>query len=60
VIYKEGPAAITRMNKGILTWMDQKGYNSLADFKGSLCQSASSSQAWERVQFMKYFGEKAF
>jgi dihydroorotate dehydrogenase (fumarate) len=60
VIYKEGPAAITQMNKGILTWMDQKGYTSLADFKGSLCQSASSSQAWERVQFMKYFGEKAF
>lgn len=60
VIYKEGPAAINQMNRGILTWMDQKGYTSLADFKGSLGQSASSSQAWERVQFMKYFGEKAF
>lgn len=60
VVYKEGPGAITQMNKGISTWMDQKGYASLDDFKGSLSQSASSSQAWERVQFMKYFGEKTF
>ena len=60
VLYKEGPSAITRMNEGISTWMDQNGYVSLAGFKGSLSQSASSSQAWERVQFMKYFGEKAF
>jgi len=60
VIYKEGPAAITQMNRGILTWMEQKGYTSLDDFKGTLGQSASSAQAWERVQFMKYFGEKAF
>jgi len=60
VLYKEGPHAITRMNEEISNWMDQKGYTSLADFKGSLSQSASASQAWERVQFMKYFGEKAF
>ena len=60
VLYKEGPDAISRMNQGISDWMDQKGYTSLSDFKGSLSQSASSSQAWERVQFMNYFGEKAF
>jgi dihydroorotate dehydrogenase (fumarate) len=60
VIYKEGPAAITRMNDEISAWMDQKGYTQLSDFKGSLSQSASSAQAWERVQFMKYFGEKTF
>lgn len=59
-IYKNGPEAITTMNAGISDWMDKKGYQSLADFKGSLGQSASSSPAWERVQFMKYFGEKAF
>ena len=60
VLYTEGPEAITRMNEGISDWMDQKGYTKLADFKGSLSQNASASQAWERVQFMKYFGEKAF
>lgn len=60
VLYREGPGAITKMNEGIASWMDKKGYASLAEFRGSLSQSASSSQAWERVQFMKYFGEKAF
>ena len=60
VLYHEGPSAITRMNREISNWMDQKGFENLADFKGTLSQSASSAQAWERVQFMKYFGEKAF
>lgn len=60
VLYHEGPSAITRMNQGISDWMDQKGYKSIAEFKGSLSRSASSAQAWERTQFMKYFGEKAY
>lgn len=60
VIYKEGPVAITKMNRGISDWMDQKGYKSIDDFKGSLSLAATSAQAWERTQFMKYFGEKAF
>jgi len=60
VLYSEGPEAITRMNEEISNWMDQNGYTSLSDFQGSLNLYASASQAWERVQFMKYFGEKAF
>lgn len=60
VIYHEGPSAITRMNQGISDWMDQKGYQSIDEFKGSLSRKTSSSQAWERTQFMKYFGEKAY
>lgn len=60
VLYKEGPSAITRINQGISDWMDEKGFGKLADFKGTLSRSSSSEQAWERVQFMKYFGEKAF
>jgi len=60
VIYHEGPSAITKMNQGISDWMDQKGYKSISEFQGSLSQAASSAQAWERTQFMKYFGEKAY
>lgn len=60
VLYQEGPSAITHMNQGISDYMDQKGFQTLTDLKGSLSQSTSSAQAWERVQFMKYFGEKAF
>ena len=53
-------SAITRMNQGISDWMDQKGYKTITDFQGSLSQAATSAQAWERTQFMKYFGEKAY
>lgn len=60
VIYHEGPSAITKMNQGISDWMDKKGYKAIAEFKGSLSQSATSAQAWERTQFMKYFGEKTY
>jgi len=60
VLYSKGPGAITGMNQEISDWMDQKGYQNLSGFKGSLSQTSTSAQAWERVQFMKYFGEKAF
>ncbi|MDP2337724.1 MAG: dihydroorotate dehydrogenase-like protein [Bacteroidota bacterium] len=60
VLYTNGPSVIKKMNLEISDWMDQKGFQALADFKGSLSQSTTSAQAWERVQFMKYFGEKAF
>jgi dihydroorotate dehydrogenase (fumarate) len=60
VIYHEGPSAITRMNQGISDWMDQKGYKSIVEFQGSLSLAATSAQAWERTQFMKYFGEKTY
>jgi dihydroorotate dehydrogenase (fumarate) len=60
VLYKNGPSVIKKMNQEISDWMDQKGYQTLAGFKGSLSQTTTSAQAWERVQFMKYFGEKAF
>ena len=60
VIYHEGPSAITRMNQGISDWMDQKGYQTIIEFQGSLSHAATSDQAWERTQFMKYFGEKTY
>jgi dihydroorotate dehydrogenase (fumarate) len=59
-IYREGPSVITKMNSEISEWMDSKGFENLTHFKGSLSQTSSSVQAWERVQFMKYFGEKTF
>ncbi len=61
VLYNEGPAAITRMNRGIEAWMAEKGYQTLADFNGSLRSRKNAfAAAYERVQFMKYFGEKTY
>ncbi len=56
-LYKNGKGQITEMLKTIEEWMAKKGYNSLADFKGKMSQAKSSNPAaYERVQFMKYFG----
>ncbi len=56
-LYKNGKGQITEMLKTIEEWMAKKGYNSLADFKGKMSQAKSGNPAaYERVQFMKYFG----
>lgn len=61
VLYNEGAEAITKMNKEIATWMDKNNYRTITDFKGSLSMgNAKNAVAFERVQFMKYFGEKEF
>jgi hypothetical protein len=60
VLYQKGPAAIATMNKEISDWMDANNYKSISEFRGSLSQAATLATAWERVQFMKYFGEKMF
>ena len=41
--------------------MDKNNYSSIADFKGALSMAnAKNAAAFERVQFMKYFGGKEF
>jgi dihydroorotate dehydrogenase (fumarate) len=58
-LYKNGKGQITEMLKTLEQWMDTKGYSSLTDFRGKLSQAKSSNPAaYERVQFMKYFGGK--
>ncbi len=61
IIYTDGVESITRINEGISKWMDEKGYRSISDFKGSLSVADSKhAPAFERVQFIKYFGGKEF
>jgi dihydroorotate dehydrogenase (fumarate) len=56
-LYKNGPGRIAEMLKTLEQWMDQKGFKALGDFKGKMSQARSSDPAaYERVQFMKYFG----
>ncbi|CAB1080316.1 Putative dihydropyrimidine dehydrogenase [NADP+], similar to dihydroorotate dehydrogenase [Olavius algarvensis Delta 1 endosymbiont] len=58
-LYKNGKGQITEMLKTLETWMDQKNYGSLTDFRGKMSQAKSSDPAaYERVQFMRYFGGK--
>ncbi len=56
-LYKHGPEQIGVMLKELEDWMNRKGYESLADFKGKLSyKNVKDPALYERVQFMKYFG----
>lgn len=56
-LYKNGPAYLQEMLKGLAQWMADKKYSRLADFKGKLSQDQSTDPAiYERVQFMRYYG----
>jgi len=58
-IYRKGPKVIGEMLQEIKDWMSERGYESLDDFRGKLCQAKSLNPAiYERSQFMRYFSEK--
>ena len=58
-LYKNGKGRIGEMLKTLEDWMEGKGYGSLSDFRGKMSQAKSSNPAaYERAQFMKYFGGK--
>ncbi len=57
-LYKNGTGQIQTMLKELEAWMDKNNYKTIADFKGNMSQENSNDPAaFERVQFMKYFGE---
>ena len=44
------------MKKELTEWMDDKGYDSIAKFKGKMNASAAGDiNLFERTQFMKYY-----
>jgi dihydroorotate dehydrogenase (fumarate) len=56
-LYKNGKGQIKTMLSTLEEWMTRKGFNSLSDFRGKMSQAKSSNPAaYERVQFMRYFG----
>jgi len=58
-IYKNCMGYIQEMLKTVEEWMEKNGYNSLSEFRGKMSQAKSiNPAAYERVQFMKYFGDK--
>lgn len=59
-LYQNGKGRIGEMLKTLEEWMEGKGYSKLSDFRGKMSQAKSSNPAaYERVQFMKYFGGKS-
>ena len=56
-LYKNGIPYIADMLDEMRTWMTQKGFEKLDDFRGKMSQKQSGNPAaYERIQFMKYFG----
>lgn len=55
-IYQYGPKEIESMKKELAEWMDDKGFENLAQFKGKMnANTAGSVNPFERTQFMKYY-----
>ncbi len=57
-IYKHGPSYLLDITKFVSDWMEEKGFNYIDQFRGRLSQESTSQPAvYERMQFMKYFGD---
>lgn len=58
-LYQNGPEYLKTVIKEIEDWMSEKGFESIADFKGKLSQEKYIEPTlYERVQFMKYFSDR--
>lgn len=58
-IYLNGKSHINTMLKDIETWMDEKGYKNLNEFRGLLStKKTENPAAYYRMQFMKFFAGK--
>jgi len=57
-IYKHGPSYILEVVKFVNDWMENKGFNYIDQVRGRLSQETTKNpNAYERMQFMKYFGD---
>jgi dihydroorotate dehydrogenase (fumarate) len=57
-LYKNGPDQIKRMLKKLEVWMQEKGFDSLDQFRGKISRMyGADPAAFERMQFMKHFSE---
>jgi dihydroorotate dehydrogenase (fumarate) len=55
--YKNGTTQIGKMLLALKEWMQEKGYNTIEDFRGEISYDRfNEPEAFERIQFMKYFG----
>jgi len=55
-IYMKGAGHLLKITDDIERWMTKKGYSKITDFKGKLAAKTSNLEAYERMQFMRYFG----
>ncbi len=57
-VYKHGYPVLGEIIKGISSWMDEKGYATIDEFRGKMNQQSLANPAeFERVQFMRLYSE---
>ncbi len=53
-LYNDGKERVGKMVKELQGWMDKKGYDSVAEFKGKLSREQSDQpELWDRLQYIK-------
>lgn len=58
-LYKDGMDQIEKMTAFLSSWMENKGMDSIAQFKGRLnAKDVKGVNMWERTQFLRYFAQK--
>ena len=58
VLYQQSAAVINEYNKFVEGWMESKGMESIAQFKGKLnVDDVKGVNTFERTQFLKYFAQ---
>ncbi|MDX9757907.1 MAG: dihydroorotate dehydrogenase-like protein [Bacteroidota bacterium] len=58
VLYQQGLGTIARMTAGLEEWMSEKGFDSIAQFRGTLSfHSADTAAHYLRAQFMEKISE---
>jgi dihydroorotate dehydrogenase (fumarate) len=56
VLYKKGIKEISSILNDMESWMNEKKFKTIDDFRGRMCvKHSENSASYERVQFMKYF-----
>ncbi len=56
-LYKNGSGQIDTLLAGLVKWMEEKSYDSIEEFRGKMSyKQAENPAAFERIQFMKYYG----
>ncbi len=57
-VYKNGAEILKTMLQRLETWMSDKGFDNIQEFRGKLSSKNIGNQAvYERAQFMKYFSK---
>ncbi|MBR6441038.1 MAG: diguanylate cyclase, partial [Bacteroidales bacterium] len=57
-LYKNCIDTLRELNSGLRSWMEKKGYETIARFRGKLAVApAEKASVAMRTQFMKYFAE---